>query len=258
MSFYKSVRKAIFGFLAIAAISYGWKLYAYQQQRGGLTPPPRPGITKKSSSTPTLTNQPSNDEGLPLRVGERLNYNVSWADFPTAARMEMEVVERGIYFGQDSYQIRAKLETLGQVRSLFGDIDHQYTSYVAPQTALPHRLVSSVRQGKTQTDETVIFDQSKQQATFSDESTLAIPQGTYDLASLIYAIRLRGISEGGKQKFTALFGKDLIEFEAISKGREQLVTQTGTYMARQVKLYPKGKKFNDYRGYVWLSDDALR
>ena len=258
MSFYKSVRKAVLGFLAVAAVSYGWKLYAYQQQRGGLTPPPRPGITKKSSSTPTLTNQPSNDEGLPLRVGERLNYNVSWADFPTAARMEMEVVERGIYFGQDSYQIRAKLETLGQVRSLFGDIDHQYTSYVAPQTALPHRLVSSVRQGKTQTDETVIFDQSKQQATFSDESTLAIPQGTYDLASLIYAIRLRGISEGGKQKFTALFGKDLIEFEAISKGREQLVTQTGTYMARQVKLYPKGKKFNDYRGYVWFSDDAQR
>jgi hypothetical protein len=187
-----------------------------------------------------------------------LNYNVSWSDFATAGRVEMEVVERGIYFGQDSYQIRTKAESLGQARALFGDVDYQYTSYVSPQTALPHRLVSSVRRGKTQTDETIIFDQSKQQATFSDESTLAIPQGTYDLTSLIYAMRLRGISEGNKQKFTAVFGKDVIEFEAVCKGREQLITQTGTYTAIQVKLYPKGKKFNDYRGYVWFSDDAQR
>src|SRR5436190_23207298 len=132
MSFYNLARKAIFGLLAIATIGYGRKLYAYQQRRGGLTPPPQPGITKTSSSKPGSTNQPSNSEGLPLRVGERLSYNVSWADFATAARLEMEVVERGIYFGQDSYQIRAKVETLGQVRSLFGDIDHQYTSYVTP------------------------------------------------------------------------------------------------------------------------------
>ncbi|MEP7342490.1 MAG: DUF3108 domain-containing protein [Acidobacteriota bacterium] len=259
MSFHKLARKIIFVIFAVAAISYGWKLYAYQQQRGGLTPPPKPGATKPSAASgPANQTSNSNSEGLPLRVGERLNYNVSWSDFATAGRVEMEVVERGIYFGQDSYQIRTKVESLGQARALFGDVDYQYTSYVSPQTALPHRLVSSVRQGKTQADETVIFDQSKQQATFSDESTLAIPQGTYDLPSLVYAMRLRGISEGSKQKFTAIFGKDVIEFEAICKGREQLVTQTGTYTAIQVKLYPKGKKFNDYRGYVWFSDDAQR
>lgn len=258
MSFYNLARKAIFGLLAITMIGYGWKLYAYQQGRGGLTPPPQPNIAKTPSSKPSPTNQSSNSEGSPLRVGERLSYNISWADFATAGRLEVEVVERGIYFGQDSYQIRAKVETLGQVRSIFGDIDHQYTSYVTPQTAIPHRLVSSIRQGKTQTDETVVFDQSKQQATFSDESRLAIPQGTFDIASLIYAMRLRGVSESGKQKFIALFGKELVEFEAIFKGREQLVTQTGTYTAIQVKLYPKSKKINDYRGYVWFSDDGQR
>jgi len=187
-----------------------------------------------------------------------LSYSVSWSAYPTAGRLEMEVVERGIYFGQDSYQIRTKAENLGQARALFGDIDHQYTSYVSPQTALPHRLVSSVRQGKTQTDETIIFDQSKQQATFSDESTVAIPQGTYDLTSLIYAMRLRGIPDGGKQKFTALFGKDVVEFDVVCKGREELRTQTGTYTALQVKLYPKGRKLGGYRGYVWFSDDAQR
>lgn len=256
MSFYNSVRKVIFGSLIFVAISFGWKLYAYQQQ-GGLTPPPKPTGTK-SSPAKTSTDSALTYDGSPLRVGERLTYNVTWSEFATAARLEIEVVEQGVFFGQDSYQIRTKAETLGQVRSLFGDIDHQYTSYVSPQSAIPYRLISSIRQGKVQSEETVIFDQSRQQATFSDESTLAIPQGTYDLTSLVYAMRLRGISEGGKQKFTALFGKDLVEFEAVFKGREQLVTQTGTYKAVQVKLYPKGKKFNSYRGYVWFSDDAQR
>jgi len=261
MSFYKLARKVIFSLFVIAAISYGWKLYAYQKQQGGqqggLTPPPKPGTTKASSPA-TSDNQSAVSDGSLLRVGERLTYNVAWSEMATAGRLELEVVERGIFFGQDSYQIRVKAENLGQSRSLFGDIDHQYTSYVSPQSALPHRLVSSIRQGKTQSDETVIFDQSKQQATFSDESTQAIPQGTYDLASLIYAMRMSGMPEGGKQKFTALFGKDVIEFEAVFKGREQMVTQTGTYSTVQVKLYPKGKKFGSYRGYVWFSDDAQR
>src|SRR5438128_12006937 len=108
MSFYKLARKVIFGLFAVSAISYGWKLYAYQQ-RGGLTPPPKPGATNPSSVTPAAASQTSNNEGFSLRVGERLSYNVSWSDFATAARVEMEVVERGIYFGQDSYQIRTKV-----------------------------------------------------------------------------------------------------------------------------------------------------
>lgn len=104
MSFYNLARKAVFGLLAIATVGYGWKLYAYQQQRGGLTPPPQVGTTKPSISSGKSgsANQPLNYEMSSLRVGERLSYNVSWADFATAARLELEVVERGIYFGQDS------------------------------------------------------------------------------------------------------------------------------------------------------------
>lgn len=261
MSFYKSIRKYTFAFLALAAISYGWKLYA-QQGQGGFTPPPKPGETKapaeKNTGTKSATSAPAVYEGSPLRVGERLTFNVNWSDFATAARIEMEVIEQGVFFGQDSYQIRTKVETLGGVRSLFGDIDHQYTSYVGPNTALPHRMVSSIRQGKKQIEETVVFDQSKQQAIFSDDNTQVIPKGTFDLGALLYGMRLRGIPADGKQKFTVLIGKEVVEFEAVNKGREQLVTQTGTYNAINLKLYPQGKKYGKYRINIWFSDDAQR
>ncbi|MDX2040157.1 MAG: DUF3108 domain-containing protein [Acidobacteriota bacterium] len=271
MSFFKLARNIVFGFLAVVAVSFGWTLYAFQQQ-GGLTPPPKPGETKPEPKVTPAINKPvtstatpvSNSpavagfDGSTLRVGERLVYNVAFSEFAVAGRIELEVVEQGNFFGQDSFQIRTKAESLGQVRSLFGDIDHQYTAYVNPRTAIPYRVVSSVRQGKTQTDDTVIFDQSKGQATFSDESSISISQGAFDLTSLIYALRLRGIPETGKQKFSALLGREVVEFEAVHKGKEQLVTQTGTYTATQIKLYPQNKKYKKYRGYVWFSDDMQR
>lgn len=258
MSFFRLARKIVFGLLAIAAISYGWTLYAYQQQ-GKLTPPPKPSDSKPSSTSSgavVTTNAAPSYDGSTLRIGEKLTYNINFSGFAVAARMEMEVVEQGMFFGQEGYQIRTKAESLGQIRSLFGDIDHQYTAYVNPRTALPYRLVRSIRQGKTQTDDTVIFDQGKQQAIFSDDSSIGIHSGTFDLTSLVYAMRLQGVPETGKRKFSALFGKEVIEFEAIHKGKEQLVTQTGTYTAIQVKLYPQNKKHKKYRGYVWFSDDA--
>jgi hypothetical protein len=73
MSFSNLVRKVILGVFAVAVLSYGWKLYAHQQQRGGLTPPPKPGTTKPSSTTNPAdrTSNASSVEGAPLRVGER-------------------------------------------------------------------------------------------------------------------------------------------------------------------------------------------
>src|SRR5262245_10157733 len=178
MSLAKTTRKAILGSLAVAAISYGLSLYA-QQQNGGLTPPP-----KATSSRPSPDSDNSNG-GSPLVVGERLVYNVSWSSFPSAARVEMEVAAQGRFYGSESYQLRSRVETLGQVRSLFGDVDNQYTSYVSLSDALPYRGVSSVHQGQRRSEEVIVFNRSKQKAVFSDDSEIPIRDETYDLTSLV-------------------------------------------------------------------------
>ncbi len=251
MSFLRTTRKVIFGLVALAVISYGLTLYA-QQQAGGLTPPQKP-----VSSQPSPTGTPTNSSGAPFIIGERLTYHVSWSSFPSAARIEMEVAGQGQFFGQESYQLQTRVETLGQVRSLFGDIENQYTSYVSLRNAVPHRTVGSVRQGQKQVEEITVFDQSKRQAVFSDDTTITIPTGTYDLASLVYGLRLLPLANGAKLKLSALYGKEVIEFEAVVKGRERIVTQTGAYNTIHVKFYPKGK-YDKYRGYVYLSDDSRR
>src|SRR5215510_11478374 len=249
MSFVKTTRKLVFGLLAIAAISYGLRLYA--QQNTKLTPPP-----KATSSQPSPASENSNG-GAPFSVGERLVYNVSWSSFSTAARVEMEVVGQGQFYGQESYQLRSKVETLGQMRSLFGDIDNQYTSYVSLNDAVPHRVVSAINQGHRKSEQVTVLDHSKQKATFSDESTVSIRGGTYDLTSLIYGLRLRPLTDGSKYKFTALYEKELIEVEAFVKGRERVIAQAGVYNAILIKFYPKGN-YSAYRGQIYISDDSQR
>ena len=171
-----------------------------QQPQGQLTPPSRTEAPKPTAAPPLSTR--------PFQIGEKLSFNVSWANFVTAARMEMEVTGQGAFFGQQGYQLRTKVETLGYVRTLFTEVDNQYTSYIDAKTMLPYRADNTTRQGKTNEDDTISIDQQRRIARYADSSEIALPSDTFDLPSLVYALRLRDIKADSKPtRFSALFGK---------------------------------------------------
>src|SRR5262245_12853794 len=123
-------RKVIITLLLVWSASFcGWRLLA--QQTGGLTPPPKPQAPKVAETVATVADTPA------FTAGERLSYSVSWSNFVTAARLELEVVERGAFFGQEGFQLRAKVETIGDVRAIFFEMYNQYTSYANTKTLLP-------------------------------------------------------------------------------------------------------------------------
>lgn len=212
-----------------------------------------------------------------MMAGERLAYNVSWSSIPSAARLELELTERGQFFGQDSYQLRTRVQTLDQAWSLLGEIDNVYTTYLLAATGLPHRIVQSVNQGfqtalqpglepgtneprRAQPrlgEEVIVLDQASQLATYDDQSTLTLAPSTFDLPSLVYGLRLSPPAEGERQRLNALFGREQIEIDAIGGGREQVVTQAGRFEANCVRLTPR-KKFKRYRATLCLSADDRR
>jgi hypothetical protein len=239
------------GSLVIGSASFGLRLAA-QQQEGALTPPPKPAMPKLAASAATGS--------APFEVGERLSFNVAWANFVTAARLELEVANQGAYFGRESYQLRTKVETVGYVRSIFTEVDNQYTSYVDLKTMLPYRVENSTQQGQKREDDLITFDQQARSARYADGSTLQLPTNTYDLPSLLYALRLRELKSGASYKYSALFGKEIIQIEALVKQRERVITQAGSYDALRVEIAAKGSKANlsKYRVRAWFSDDAQR
>ncbi len=150
------------------------------------------------------------------------------------ARLELELVSQGAYFDRPGYQLRTRATTVGAVRTLFLELDDLYTSYVATGTMLPYRLVISNRRGASHADETVIIDQARGQARFTDGSAVAIPQNTFDLPSLLYALRVRDLHPGAVYQFGALTGREIIDITAESKGNERVITQSGGYDAVRV------------------------
>lgn len=226
--------------------------FAYQlsaQQPDSLTPPSRPGAVK--------TAPPVAAPGkLPFAIGESLTFNVAWASFGDAARIEMQVVDQGAFFGHDGFQLQTRVHSAGQARSVFLELDNRYTSYVHSGTMLPHRLDSSIKQGAKQTTETAILDQQGRTARFADESTINLQSDTFDLTSLIYALRVRGLSVGAKARFAALYGKEIWDIEAEAKEQGRVRTPAGIYEATAIDLTAKGR--GKYRVRVWLSNDAHR
>ena len=260
---YQLVTRTISGFLLIGALSLSAQprktvsapqepIREPQQPTGvPLTPPSKAEPPKPVLNTPVSAR--------PFQVGEKLSFNVSWANFVTAARLELEVGGQGAYFGQQGFQLRTKVSTLGYVRTLFNEIDNQYVSYVDARTLLPYRTDNVTRQGKTNEDETVTIDQQRRTARYGDNSELTLPTDTFDLTSLVYALRLREFSEGAKPtKFSALFGKTLVDIEATVKGRETVTTQAGKYNALRIDLKARAKDKSEYNVRVWFSDDKQR
>ena len=246
-------RKVTLAILLLGACGFcSWRMLA--QQSGGLTQPPKPVATKPEKNPVAAVAA----DGVPFQPGERLAYNVTWSRFPTAARLETEVLERGAFFGQEGYQLRAKVETTGEVKTIFFELYNQYTTYASAKSLLPYRLENSVRQGAKQTDETVIFDQARREARFPDDTSSPLSPNTYDFTSLLYAVRQQTLSEGWKQNFSVLYGKQLLEVEAEVKKREPVNSQLGRYNTVRVDFTPKDKQFNKYRARVWFSDDVQR
>lgn len=260
--FHNFVTRSISGILLIGAISLSAqprKSISAPQEPVQTQPPVGGPLTPPSKAEPPkpVLNAPAS--ARPFQIGEKLSFNVSWANFVTAARLELEVAGQGAYFGQQGYQLRTKVSTLGYVRSLFNEIDNQYVSYVDAKTLLPYRTDNATRQGKTNEDDTVTIDQQRRIARYGDSSELSLPSDTFDLPSLVYALRLREFNEGAKStKFTALFGKNLVDIEAVVKNRERITTQAGNYEAIRIDLKARTKDKTEYNVRVWLSNDKQR
>ena len=95
----------------------------------------------------------------PYRVGERLTYNVSFSNFPSAAHVEVEVVSRGMHFGRDAVQLRAHVETTGVINVALFAINNDYVSYVDPNSGLPFRSEETARDAIRNSDSVQDFSQ---------------------------------------------------------------------------------------------------
>ena len=193
----------------------------------------------------------------PYRIGERLTYNVTYANFPDAAHIQLEVVSRGVHFGRDAIQLRGHLETSGVVNVALFAINNDYTTYIDPESGLPFRSEETARDAIQSADSVADFTQPAgsdslppNQKSFS---------GMYDFVSAFYHARALPLASGGVYNLTVRSQSTEYQAELKVVGSETIRTNVGSFstIVAQVKVSSSAIKnikvyFSEDHGHVPL------
>ena len=172
----------------------------------------------------------------PYHVGERLTYNVSFSNFPSAAHVEVEVVSRGVHFGREAIQLRAHVETSGVINVALFAINTDYTTYVDPQTGLPFRSEERPRDAIKSEDFVHDFSQPAGNEAIPPKQK-GFP-GTYDFVSAFFRARALPLAVGEVYNFSVRGEQGEYQAEMKVVGKDTIRTNVGSFptIVTQVKV----------------------
>ncbi|HEX7176313.1 MAG TPA: DUF3108 domain-containing protein [Pyrinomonadaceae bacterium] len=194
----------------------------------------------------------------PYRVGERLSYNVSFSNFPTAAHVELFIAGRVQQSGRDGLELRGHVETIGIVSAALYAVNNDYVSFIDTATGIPYRTGQVIREGSQSANMLGALNPASGPPVLSDARASAPTPGTFDLLSAVYRLRALPLAQGAIYRLTVQSASITHEVELKVTGRELLKTTVGSSNAivAQVRV-PGNRALNDYRIRIYFSDDEL-
>ena len=187
----------------------------------------------------------------PYRVGERLTYNVSFANFPSAAHMEVEVVSRDVHLGREAIQLRAHVETTGVINVALYAINSDYTTYIDPQTGLPFRSEERPRDAIRSADFVHDFNQPAGNEAIPPKQK-GFP-GTFDFVSAFYRARALPLVVGEVYNFSVRGGSGEYQAELKVVGKDTIRTNVGSFPTIVTQVKVANSPVKNMR--IYFSDD---
>ncbi len=193
---------------------------------------------------------------VPYRVGERLTYNVTFANFPTAAHIELWVAGYGTYFNRTGVHVRGHVETVGVVNAALLSVNNDYLAYIDPDTGQPYLTQQFRREAGS--SENMSREYSNRPV-----GTEAIPgkvrsgsvPGTYDIVSALYRMRSLPLTDGSRYGLMLNINDVLYEAELQIKGRTFVKTNVGSYSSIATQLRFRNSAIDDLGIRIYFSDD---
>lgn len=209
-----------------------------------------PSAQSQSDSVP-LPPSPA-----PYRTGERLTYNVSFANIISAAHVELQVGARGVFFGREGIQLRAHVETTGVVYAALFAINNDYVTYIDPATGLPFHSQQVVRDSTRTSDTARAFAEPAGVAAIPSKLRTGESPGTYDFLSAIYRLRALPLTEGSTHYLSVRGETEEYQVELKVTGRQTIKTNVGSFntLVSQVHV-TNNSRANNYRIRLFFSDD---
>jgi hypothetical protein len=225
----------------------------------------RPGAnTQQTPSTApskamSVTKITSAEPAMPFRIGEILNYRVSWAIFPTAAALQMTVVERRNLLGWQTWHFRASAHSENPARTLF-EVDDQFDSYTDTTTLESHQYELYLSELGSRQNEVLQLIPVGQSSRGTVAPVLVQP-GTRDPLGGFYALRAVDWQHTPELHVPVYDGGDLYEVRArLETASEAVAVDAGKFQATKisVRLFEHGKGVPRASFLVWLAHNPAR
>ena len=195
----------------------------------------------------------------PLKIGEKLTYNITWKKVPTGKRTDWIVKQESVN-GEDVYHIQSQMQT----RALFRvySFQNQSETYFNPTTLSPVRFQNRLKDRGYRA--TVTTDFQDGQAEYEKVSRpkpkspqkreakiIKIPPGTQDELSIIYFLRSKQLALG-KTYFFPLLAKGKVHKATLTVERREFIkTKVLGHVRTLVLRTSEGDRF-------WITDDKRR
>jgi hypothetical protein len=211
------------------------------------------------AQTRSINSDRSATSKVTFPVGERLSYDVSWSDFIVAGELTLETKDRRSFDGVDGLHVSAQAQSVGIVSAIVYKVNDLYESFLNAATLQPFRAEKHSRRGKKTEQSSVTIDQQRRIARLADGRTIEIPQDTYDLAGLLYAIRAMDLTTGKSHTFNLLEDNKLYALSVQIEGHEKITTRAGSYDTVRVSTkMATGRDSNVYNLRLYITTDARR
>ena len=217
--------------------------------------PPSAAPSKATSVTKIISPEPA----MPFRTGEILNYRVSWAIFPNAAALQMNVVERRNLLGWQTWHFRASAHSQAPARTLF-EVDDQFDSYTDATTLESHQYELYLSELGSKQNEVLHLIPVGQSSRGTVAPVLVQP-GTRDPLGGFYALRAVDWQRTPEFHVPVYDGSDLYEVRARLEGGSEAVTvDAGNFQATKIsiRLFEHGREVPHTSFLVWLAHNGAR
>ncbi|HEX8458453.1 MAG TPA: DUF3108 domain-containing protein [Pyrinomonadaceae bacterium] len=195
---------------------------------------------------------------LPFKVGEQLNFNffLGTSQQPVGTAT-YHVRARNRYAGRDGFWLSATMATTNALQDVFPVAD-KIETYVDAKTLLPFRSQLQIREGSHRLQGVVTLDQERGAAIVTDGSTIEMPVGTYDLVSVIYAMRSFDLTPPKRNSLSLLLNKRPRTLFITSLRRETIELGGKRIPAFQLSLATDDAQGDRLQLRLWVGADRRR
>lgn len=196
---------------------------------------------------------------MPFRVGEKLNYRISWSSFTSAALLQLSVPERRELFGWATWHFQAEFHTIRPIRTLFA-IDDQFDSYTDASSLESRQLEIYLNElGKSETSVLHLIP-SGERPRAPGPAVIVLPR-TRDPLGMLFTLRAVDWQRTPELRAPVYDGHDLYEMRAhLEAAADPIQVDAGSFSASRISIqvFQNEKENAGIHFTIWLVNDAAR